>query len=147
MLESIGLFLTVCRGIDLKYTLNDLRHPPRIFPSVDPSTRTLGQKILYPLTSIKFCYHLQYMRPIPASCNVHHDLDRRCISHQFYRQKEIYQHVDFYSPHILLYSALTALLIAIGSHTVSYQQPVNTEACLPAHEYAWRLRVRCVIQK
>ena len=49
------VFLTSCVGINLGDIPRGLRHP-RDVPSVDPST--LGQKTLYELASLKYCYNV-----------------------------------------------------------------------------------------
>ena len=53
VLVLIGFFLTSCVGINLGDIPQGLRHPWDV-PSVDPST--LGQKTLYELASLKYCY-------------------------------------------------------------------------------------------
>ena len=52
--RAYRVFLTSCVGINLGDITRGLRHP-RDVPSVDPST--LGQKTLYELASLKYCYN------------------------------------------------------------------------------------------
>ena len=76
VLVLIGFFLTLCVGINLGDIPWGLWHP-RDVPSVDPST--LGQKTLYALASIKYCYNTLYSDSIPVSTTYHQNVQGLCV--------------------------------------------------------------------